>query len=276
MDITSDTTATTNSGPHKKEKILLIESETVFADKLADMLRKDGYVVYVEKEGAAGLKAIYDLMPHLIMVDVVLPGMDGYQILEKKAAEPLLTKIPVFLLSTQGVPINIQRIPQGSVKEYILDLHADPVQICTKVDALFGHPADAVSGTAATASSSAKKKVMWVEDDKLIGSILARKLISFGFDLTHARDGDEAIKMLSEVDPDVIILDLLVPGIGGFDVLQRIKATPRLAKVPVMVLSNLNKQSDIDRVRILGADKFMVKAAASLDQIVMEIKGLCK
>ena len=75
--------------------------------------------------------------------------------------------------------------------------------------------------------------------------------------------------------PDAIVLDLLMPGMNGFDILQKVKNDPRLKDVPAMILSNLNKQSDIDRARILGAKKFLVKAAASLDQIVEEVESLC-
>jgi len=255
----------------KKEKILVIESDPAFGERIIDILRKDGYTVTLARDGAEGLKAIYDIMPHLILVDVILPTMDGYQILEQKNAESLLAKIPVFLISTQGVPINMQRIPQGAVREYILDLHADPHEIHKKVDALFGY----IDASADGDGPKNAKKIVWVEDDKLIGTILAKKLISSGFDLSHAKNGDEALAFLAQVVPDVIVLDLLIPGINGFDILQRIKATPQLAHVPVMILSNLNKQSDIDRARLLGAQKFLVKAAASLDQIVMEIRKLC-
>lgn len=259
-----------NSTP-KAEKIVLIEAETTFAERISDVLHKDGYGVTVKNDGPTGLQAIYDTMPHLVLVDIALPGMDGYQILEKKNAEQLLAKIPVFLISTQGVPINMQRIPQGAVREFILDLHAGPDEIRKKVNALFGHTDDL---PVADGPKNAKK-VVWVEDDKLIGTILAKKLSSSGFDLSHAKNGDEAFAFLSKITPDVIVLDLLVPGMNGFDILQRIKATPQLVKVPVMILSNLNKQSDIDRARLLGAQKFLVKAAASLDQIVAEIRTMC-
>lgn len=254
----------------KKEKILIVEGESSFGDRLADALRRDGYTVVLKKDGNEGLQAIYDEMPHLILIDVVLPGMDGYDIIARKHAEPLLAKIPVFLISTQGVPINMQRIPQGSVKEFVIDLHAGVDEIRTKINNLFGYPEPSASGEAPKNT----KKILWVEDDKLIGTILSKKLISSGFELSHAKTGEEAINLLSTVVPDVIVLDLLIPGLNGFDILQRIKATPQLSKIPVMILSNLNKQSDIDRARILGAQKFLVKAAASLDQIVTEVRDL--
>jgi CheY-like chemotaxis protein len=260
------------SATPKKEKILVIEGEAAFGGRVVEALKKEGYIASLATDGTAGLKLIYDTLPHLILVDLVLPGMDGYQILEKKHSEPLLTKIPVFLLSTQGVPINMARVPQGAVKEYILDLHADTHEIVKRVNGLFGYAmSDETSG-----ASGAKKKIVWVEDDKLIGTILGKKLLASGFDLMHAKNGQEALQYLSENVPDAIVLDLLMPGMSGFDILQKVKMDPRLKNVPSMILSNLNKQSDIERAKVLGAQKFLVKAAASLDQIVEEVRDLSK
>lgn len=261
--------------PTKKEKILVIESDAAFGERVADSLKKEGYFVSLHSNGSEGLKAMYDTLPHLIILDVFLSGADGYEILDKKSHEPLLAKIPVFLVSTQSSPIDMHRVPQGSVREFIIDMHADTREIVRLTNATFGYTA-APATAAQQPDTTGKKKLFWVEDDKLIGTILAKKLIASGFDLMHAQSGEEAMEMLKTAQPDVIALDLLVPGMNGLDILQKIKAEPRLKNVPSMILSNLNKQSDIDRAKLLGAQKFLVKAATSLDQIVAEIKDLCK
>jgi CheY-like chemotaxis protein len=218
---------------------------------------------------------MYDTMPHLILVDIDLPGIDGYSILEKKQAEPLLAKIPVFLMSTQGVPINMRDVPKDSVAEFIIALHADTGDIVEKIDRFFNHEAMSSQATAPDAGGE-KKKLLWVEDDKLIGTILAKKLVSAGFDLFHAKNGEEAMEALKASKPDAIVIDLLLPGMSGFDILQKINTDEVLKKIPCMVLSNLSKPSDIEKARILGAKKFLVKAATSLDQIVEEVRELYK
>lgn len=261
--------------PSKKEKILIIEGDGAFGESVADVLKKDGYSVFLVKNGAEGLKNIMDILPHLILLDVTLPGSDGYEILEKKQAEPMLAKIPVFLMSTQGVPINMRRVPQGSVVDYLMALHANPTDILDKVNRQFGHEASSASAPAKE-DGTAKRKLLWVEDDKLIGTILAKKLISSGFDLFHAKNGEEALEALKSSIPDAIVVDLLLPGMSGFEILQKVQADERLKQIPSMVLSNLSKPSDIEKAKLLGAKKFLVKAATSLDQIVEEIKGLSK
>lgn len=123
----------------KKEKVLIIEGDAALGEQIAAALTKEGYQSILVKNGADGLKAIMDNLPHLVLLDVTLPGADAYDILEKKQAESMLAKIGVFLLSTQGVPINMRRVPAGSVAEFLMALHADPANIVDKVNRHFGH-----------------------------------------------------------------------------------------------------------------------------------------
>lgn len=258
--------------PDKKEKILIIESDVLFGQQVVDALKNDGYTTFLVKNGPEGLRTLMDNMPHLVLIDVTLDGIDGYEVLEKKQAEPLLAKIPVFLISSQGVPINMQRVPPGSVSEFLMAIHSNPSDIVEKVDQHFGH--DITDHKIMKPENENKKKLLWVEDDKLIGTILAKKLIASGFDLSHAKNGEEALSSLKQSIPDVIVLDLLLPGMSGFDILQQIRMNEKLKTVPVIILSNLSKPSDIDKAKILGAQKFLVKAATSLDQIIFEIKSM--
>lgn len=124
-----------------------------------------------------------------------------------------------------------------------------------------------------------KKKILWVEDDKFLGSILLKKFASSDYDVSLAKNADEAFKMLEDLKPkvpNIIILDILLPGVGGFDILQKVKMEEATRHVPVIMLSNMNKPSDIEKAQKLGAQKFMVKAAVSLDEIVKEVAQLIK
>ncbi len=257
------------------EKILIIESDATFGDQVDSVLKRNGYATIIVHGGVEGMKTMNEIEPQLIVLDVTLSDMDTYDFLAKKQSMPLFAKIPVFLVSAQGVPINMRRVPAGSVAEFMMAFHSNGEDILEKANRLFGH--EAVSTPSVGGSASGKKfKILWVEDDKLIGTILAKKLISSGFDLFHAKSGEEALEALKQAIPDVIVLDLLLPGIGGFDVLQEINKDPGLSKVPVMILSNLSKPTDIERAKVLGAKRFLIKAATSLEQIVKEIRMLCQ
>jgi DNA-binding response OmpR family regulator len=118
------------------------------------------------------------------------------------------------------------------------------------------------------------KKIMIIEDDRFLSSLMKARLEKEGFTITQAFDGEEAMHLLKEELPTLIILDLIMPKVTGFEVLQMISITPQLDKVPVVILSNLAQDSDIQKARELGAKEYFVKVKVSIDDLVGRIKTL--
>lgn len=117
------------------------------------------------------------------------------------------------------------------------------------------------------------KKILWIEDDALLGSILGRILRTHGYELTHVRNAKDAIEALGQVTPDLIIADLLMPGeMNGFDVLKVMHDDPRFKNIPRVVLSNLSNTADLEKAKKYGVEKFMIKADSSIEQILSEIE----
>ncbi|MEX0672547.1 MAG: response regulator [Candidatus Paceibacterota bacterium] len=118
--------------------------------------------------------------------------------------------------------------------------------------------------------------VMWVEDDNFLSEMIAKKLKDQGANLEFAASGEDAVKQLDERKPDVLLLDILLPGMDGYEVLKQMKQKEELKDVPVILFSNLGQQEDIDKGYKLGADKFLVKATIDLNGVVDEITKLLK
>lgn len=118
------------------------------------------------------------------------------------------------------------------------------------------------------------KKIMVVEDDRFLSSLIKARLEKDGFAVTQAFDGEEAIQMLKQDKPNLIILDLIMPKVMGFEVLQTISITPGFENVPVVILSNLAQDSDIEKARQLGAKEYFVKVKISIDDLIGKIKAL--
>lgn len=116
-----------------------------------------------------------------------------------------------------------------------------------------------------------KPKVMVIEDDSLLSDLLLQKLADH-FELLYAPTGEIALETLQTNVPDIILLDIMLPGIDGFEVLKRIKENPASAGVPIIVLSNLGKESDVEQGTKLGAEKFVVKVSLTPDEIVHLVK----
>ena len=120
------------------------------------------------------------------------------------------------------------------------------------------------------------KKVLLVEDDLLISDILARKLSQSGLHVLHAASGVKAFEVLEKNIPDVILLDLILPGMDGFEILKKLKADKKLATIPVIILSNINEPEQMDRAKELGAVDYMIKIAVPLEDVVTRVKSLCR
>ncbi len=118
-------------------------------------------------------------------------------------------------------------------------------------------------------------KVFLVEDDQFLSSILVNRLTKEGYEVTLAKDGSEAEKMLiqEKARPDVILLDVILPGKTGFEVLEDIRQVPELKKTKVVITSNLGQELDVKRGQELGAE-YVVKARTSLDDIINKVKEL--
>jgi len=116
-------------------------------------------------------------------------------------------------------------------------------------------------------------KILVIEDDKFLRELMVRKLASEpGFEILSAIDGENGLKSMKEQKPEVVLLDLILPGIGGFDVLAKMKEDMALADIPVIILSNLGQQEDVDKGMQLGAVDFMIKAHFTPNEIVEKIK----
>lgn len=114
-------------------------------------------------------------------------------------------------------------------------------------------------------------KIVWVEDDKFLANMVGKRMTETGAELTQVVDGSKAFDVVKAVQPEVVVLDLLMPNVDGFEILRQIKADKETKAIPVIVLSNLGQKSEVERATTLGATKFIVKATVGLDQIVPEI-----
>ncbi len=252
------------------KKILIIEDDVFLGDVLLKKLNHENYETTLARDGGEGLKKITELKPDLILLDIILPTMNGYEILETKFRDPEIKNIPVIVISNSGQPVEINRVLALGVKDYLIKAQFDPEEVITKVRAQLG---DETVGPGSK-GGLAGKKIMWVEDDKFLSDIISRKLASQKCTLIHAITGEEALARVENDMPDIIMLDLLLPGMNGFQILQKIKSNPKIKHVPVILLSNMGQQSDIEKGETLGAAKFLIKATVTLDEIVNEIKKL--
>ncbi len=121
-----------------------------------------------------------------------------------------------------------------------------------------------------------RKKVMIIEDDRFLSSLIKARLEKEDFIVLQAFDGEEAIRLLKQEKPSLIILDLIMPKVTGFEVLEAISMDPEQNQTPIVVLSNLAQDSDVAKAKSLGATEYFVKVRVSIDDVIQKVKTILK
>ncbi len=120
------------------------------------------------------------------------------------------------------------------------------------------------------------KKILIVEDDKFLRELIVKKLTNEGYEVVEAVDGEQGIQKIKDTKPDLVLLDLILPGIDGFGVLMQKKEDPFIASIPVIVLSNLGQKEDVDKGISLGATDYLIKAHFTPGEIIEKVRNIIK
>lgn len=118
------------------------------------------------------------------------------------------------------------------------------------------------------------KSVLLIEDDPFIADIYLTKLKESGFEVDFAEDGEKGLKKIQEKKPDILLLDIVLPNINGWELLRKIKQDEKLKDIKVIILSNLEQKPEIEKGLNLGADKYLIKSHYTPSDVIVEIKKI--
>jgi DNA-binding response OmpR family regulator len=115
-------------------------------------------------------------------------------------------------------------------------------------------------------------KILFIEDDPLINKIYSTRLKADGHEVFTAENGEEGLKIAMDNNPDIVILDVMMPRVDGFEVLEKLRDDDRFKLKPIIMYSNLNNEEEIKRAKQMGVTEFVIKANLSPTQMVEKIK----
>lgn len=118
------------------------------------------------------------------------------------------------------------------------------------------------------------KKILLIEDDNILRELITKRLTEGGYQVIQSIDGISGLKAVNDERPDLVLLDIVLPEMDGFEVLENIKKTESLAKIPVIILSNLWQKEDIDKGLKLGATDYFIKVNFASKEILEKIKNI--
>ena len=204
-----------------KKNILVIDDDPDAVYLLQENLNQQEYTIIGTRTGQDGLRMAREQQPQAILLDIIMPGVDGWQILHDLKEDPATSKIPVILLTIVDKKALGFRLGASS---YLLK-PLDPVAV-----------RDALSRVIVQGNTE-QKRVLVVDDDPNVADMLRQFLPETEFKLDSAADGVAGIQAVEANPPDIILLDLVMPRLDGFGFIDRLHANPQTREVPVIVIS---------------------------------------
>ncbi len=245
-------------------RILYIEDNPVSGAMLTRRLGLEGHAVQVATDGETGLKVALADRPDLILLDMSLPGMDGWQLVEKLKADPAARHVPVIALTAHAMEGDRERCLAAGCDDYDTK-PVDMARLLGKIGARLAEPPPRESpapgpSTAETRSETpGAPRVLLVEDDENSRDFLSRRIALEGFTVETAPDGARALERLDHEPYDLVLLDVMLPLLSGLDVLVRIRARWSMVERPVIMVTARDRSQDVVEALRLGANDYVSK-----------------
>jgi CheY-like chemotaxis protein len=236
--------------------VLVIDDDPAVRDLVQRSLSKEGLRVETASNGQQGLELARQLKPAVITLDVMMPGMDGWAVLSALKADPELTDIPVVMMTI------VDEMNMGfalGAAEYL----TKPIDWNRLTAVIHKYRLQPLNGS-----------VLIVEDDPAMRDLLQRKLGEQKCHVRLAENGRVALQRMSDHVPALILLDLMMPEMDGFEFMVELRKRPECRQVPVIVIT-AKELTEADRRRLNGqVARIVQKGTMSLDQLLGEVKDL--
>lgn len=237
----------------QKGKILVIDDDINFLDLIDRRLTKEGYLVFTANNGQSGLNKANKLIPDIIILDIVMPDMDGWTVYKKLKKTPLLSQIPVIIVTIGDY--------EKMAKDFgVVDFLAKPIKWKTLNVILSKYKI-----------ISKSKHILVIDDDSATRIILRKMLVKDGWRVDEAENGKVAFDRIKKEKPELILLDLLMPVMDGFKFLKVIKAEHSLIDIPIIVITSKDLTADDYSYLTANVDRVIQKGDYTRKEIINRI-----
>ncbi len=230
--------------------VLLVDDDPDLLVALSGALRRSGYEVVTALDAVAAMRIAVSLKPHAVVLDVGLPGGEGATVMRRMHALPQLAGVPIVIMSGRDPErYRDDALSAGAVAYLTKPVEAD--ELATVLRGALGEDDSDASGSG--------RRVLLVDDDEDLLIVFAAPLRRRGFDVMVATDAVTAVAAAVKEPPDVIVMDLGLPGGDGLTVMQRLHALPQLSAVPVVVITGHDPAARKEACLAAGAAAYLVK-----------------
>lgn len=243
-----------------RTSVLIIDDSSTFRETLGSFLNANGYSVATAGSGEDGLREVVNLRPRAVIVDGMLPGIDGATVVRRMKQDASLRQTPCLLLTGSEDSGEELRALDAGADVYVRK--EEPLEvIVARLAAVLRFSGDPSPRTAASPSLLGPKKVLTVDDSPTYLEELGTHLREEGYEPVLARSGEEALELLEVQPVDCILLDLIMPGMSGYETCRRIKASATWKDIPLVILTAREGRDAMIEGINTGADDYIAKSS---------------
>jgi CheY-like chemotaxis protein len=249
--------ARTPEGVTKAPRVLVVEDDANAYELIANALGTAGFLPIRARHGDEALRLARESSPLAITLDLVLPGVDGWEVLKRLKSDPATRDLPVVIISM--VENRDLGLALGADDYFIKPVDRDRL-------------VDRVRTISARAANGGRPRLLVIDDDATVHALLDEDLASHGYAIVNAYSGEEGLRAAVNGTPDVIVLDLMMPNMSGFEVADALKDDPRTANIPIVVLTSKEISSEDRALLHTKVKGFVHKGSSARDQLVRELR----
>lgn len=261
--------------------ILVVEDNEIAVLQIRSVLEESGCTVAVARGGAEAMVIMAGQVPDLVILDLMMPDVDGFQVLEQIRSRPLTARLPVLVLTAKELTAEDRsRLGRNNIEELIQKGNINRAKLLASVARILDKRSDSGKALHKARKASAKppatpsrksSAILVVEDNQ--DNLLAIKAILDRLKYKHleAGDGEAAVKMAAELKPALILMDVQLPLLSGIDAARLIKADPQLADIPIIALTAKAMKGDREELLAAGCDDYLSKPL-KLDELTVILK----
>lgn len=253
------------------KKILLVEDEQFLSEMYQMKLESEGYDVFFAANGKDGLEIAIKEKPDLVLLDLLMPIMDGYEMLTELRKNKETKNLKVCILSNLGQLSEINRSKEIGIEGFLIKANLTPSQLVENVEKLL-RGEKLLNGM----RGKKKKSVLLIEDENDIIEMYNMHLSKANYDVGMARNGAWGLKLSREQKFDIIVMDMTMPAMSGYDMLKEIRSDSKNQETPIIVLSNSAQDKDIERAKKCGASRYLLKSGITPSKLIREINKIIK
>ncbi len=255
--------------------VMIVDDNPIDRKLVFDILTEENIETIQAESGAQCLELIRTNHPDIIVLDLMMPEMDGFQVLDEIRKKTETRDLPVIVVTAKDLTLHDKELLSGKVATVLTKSTVTPARVYQEIKRILDQVEIKTRTGKIQVRPDSAKRILMVEDNS-VAVIQVRKILEKeGIDIDVAVNGEEALKYMQHTIPDGIILDLMMPGIDGFEVLEKIRSTEATRVLPVIILTakNLTKQ-DLARLSANNIQQLIQKGDIDAFGLLQKVKSM--